>query len=282
MCKDLKDLQGLVQNGDTLPIFHLLGPLRLGQGEPATISSPTVRALLAALLLQKGQHISRDRLIETIWERPPNSARANLRQHITHLRRLFETITPERSSHLRIIRGDRGKSGAYQLSLEANDFDLMNFEDLVKKGRATLESGHSFTAAALLDSALSLWQGSSCGINVNGSLYLQSQLDALNIMRDDVQELLLETKSSYVSPKILLSDVRAFAAEHPFRERAQLLLVHCLYAAGDTSGALRAYEQNRIKLSNELGHDPGPALQNLLVNILQHNNEAARLPIPHY
>ena len=56
--------------------FRILGPLEVVEGEqPIALGGPRQRALLAILLLHRGEVVSSDRLIDQLWgERPPATA----------------------------------------------------------------------------------------------------------------------------------------------------------------------------------------------------------------
>ena len=72
--------------------FRILGPLELfdESGERA-IRSRKQRALLAILLLHAGTVVSRDWLIDALWEgEPPATAASALRVHVAELRKLLE------------------------------------------------------------------------------------------------------------------------------------------------------------------------------------------------
>ena len=56
--------------------FRILGPLEVVDGDrPVELGGQKQRVLLAVLLLEANMVVSRDRLIEALWEdRPPDSA----------------------------------------------------------------------------------------------------------------------------------------------------------------------------------------------------------------
>ena len=72
-----------------------------------------------------------------------------------------------------------------------------------------------------------------------------------------------------------MPELERLITESPFREdlRAQLMLA--LYRAGRQADALRAYQEARDVMVDELGIDPSPALRRLERQILEQDPELA-------
>ena len=66
----------------------------------------------------------------------------------------------------------------------------------------------------------------------------------------------------------LVGELRHLVARHPLRERLRGQLMLILYRSGRQAEALEAYQEFRRNLSEELGLDPGPAMQQLELAIL--------------
>src|SRR6059058_689770 len=98
--------------------FQVLGPVRVDAGSAAVeVPSGKQLALLACLLIVRGEVVSRDRLIDALWgERPPEAAVNALQVHVHGLRR-----------RLGAERIEREGSG-YRLGLEPGELDLERFE----------------------------------------------------------------------------------------------------------------------------------------------------------
>jgi hypothetical protein len=62
---------------------------------------------------------------------------------------------------------------------------------------------------------------------------------------------------------VLVPELRAMAAEHPFRERLWRQLILALYRCGDVTGALATFTRARNLLTEELGIEPGQELTRL-------------------
>ena len=75
--------------------FRILGPLEVfDEGAPVRLGGRNQRALLALLLLNVGEVVSTDRLIDGLWgEEPPRTAPTSLQNAVSQLRKL---LTAER------------------------------------------------------------------------------------------------------------------------------------------------------------------------------------------
>src|SRR2546430_4511440 len=69
--------------------LRVLGPLQiLVEGREIPLPSAKQRALVAVLLLQAGEVVSAERLVDALWgERPPATAAHALRVHLSELRK---------------------------------------------------------------------------------------------------------------------------------------------------------------------------------------------------
>ena len=77
----------------------------------------------------------------------------------------------------------------------------------------------------------------------------------------------------------VIGELEALCREHPLRERLWELLIIALYRDGRQAEALRAYTEIRDRLVDELGIDPGAALQELEARVLaQDPTLAATVP----
>ncbi len=95
------------------------------------VSSPKVRTLLAALLLEPGRVVSVDALKDALWGgSPPASAHASLHNHVTRLRRLLDD--PERL---------RAVPPGYVLRVDEGELDVHVFETHVATARSAHAAG---------------------------------------------------------------------------------------------------------------------------------------------
>src|SRR5215217_6828650 len=136
--------------------FRILGPLEvLVEGRTLALGGSKPRALLALLLLHRGETLGTERLIDELWgERPPATAAKSLRVHVSRLRRALSPEPGERRDELVVTHGH-----GYQLVLDPERLDAYRFERLLGEGRSELAAGRPERAASALEEGLSLWRG---------------------------------------------------------------------------------------------------------------------------
>jgi DNA-binding SARP family transcriptional activator len=89
---------GLVRDDEESPLgrcegtiveFQILGPFEvIDDGEPISLGPVQRRALLAVLVLHRGEPVSTDRLIDQLWgERAPARAAKTVQVYVSHLRK---------------------------------------------------------------------------------------------------------------------------------------------------------------------------------------------------
>jgi predicted ATPase/DNA-binding SARP family transcriptional activator len=237
--------------------FGILGPLEVAEdGRAIPVPGAKLRALLCLLVLDAGRVVPAERLIEGVWgdDLPANPANA-LQARVSQLRRLFgsERIQSRPSGYLLVAGSD--------------DIDASRFETLAAQGRAALASGDARQAATIMTEALALWRGSPLGELADTELG-RTEAVRLGELRLSIIEDRTEAELNLGRHAELVSELQAVVAEHPLRERLRGQLMVALYRSGRQAEALRAYQQGRTTLVDELGIDPGPALQQLEAAIL--------------
>lgn len=238
--------------------FRILGPLELlVDGSPAPLGGPKQRAVLALLLLHANQVVSTDRLIDQLWgEDPPDTVRVVLQGYVSSLRKV---LGPERIAT---------RAPGYVVELDPAELDLHRFELLLREGRQAAARRDPETAAAKLREALDLWRGAALA-DFAYEPFAQPAIARLEELRLTALEDRLEADLALGRHGELVGELDALVAEHPLREllRGQLMLA--LYRSGRQAEALDAYREARNALVEELGIDPGPALQELERAILR-------------
>src|SRR3954453_11159691 len=115
------------------------------------LRGPKQRALLAMLLLQPGEVVSRDRLIEGLWgEQPPKDSEHALDAQVSALRRALVAEGSERVAR---------KAPGYLIRVEADEFDVTCFDSALTEGSRFLAAGRPQEAANRLREALAIWKG---------------------------------------------------------------------------------------------------------------------------
>jgi len=235
----------------------LLGPFEVRTCDGAVVAVPgaRLRALLAALALEPGRIVSRERLVDWIWGEEPPADEANALQALaSRLRRVLpdEVIDAE--------------SGGYRLAVAPDAVDVSRFEHLVGQGRAADLAAR----ADLLRAALELWRGSAMAdIALRGSEAFDAavaRLDELHlaVLADRVDADMLLGRA----PE-LVSELTDLVAAYPLREGFAAALMRALAEAGRKAEALTVYQRTRERLAEELGVDPSAELSALHTAVLR-------------
>jgi DNA-binding SARP family transcriptional activator len=234
--------------------FRILGPLEAErEGEAVALGGQKQRALLAALLVRAGETVSTDRLVDELWgAEPPRTATTSLQNFVSQLRKL---LGPD------ILVT---KPPGYVLRLEADTLDAVRFERLVREARA----GSAEKRAAALRHALTLWRGTPLAEFAFDS-FAQSEIRRLEELRLSALEDRIDAELELGQTGELVGELESLVAEQPLRERLRAQLMLALYRSGRQAEALDAYQSSRRALVDELGIDPGPALQRLHASILR-------------
>ena len=237
---------------------------------PLVLGGPKQRAVLAVLVLHRGEVVATDRLIDELWgEHPPASAAKTVQTYVSNLRkRLGDGVL--------VTRG-RG----YSLEAERGRLDLDRFEALVAEGRAALGEGDAQRASDRLREALALWRGPALA-DFPYEPFAQGEIARLEEERLAAVEDRIDAELALGRHAALIGELEVLVREHPLRERVQAQLMLALYRSGRQADALERYRQARRMLIDELGIEPGPALQDLERAILTQDPElgGARRPVP--
>ncbi|MFJ9419153.1 AfsR/SARP family transcriptional regulator [Streptomyces sp. NPDC101227] len=241
--------------------FQVLGPVRAWRGDRALdLGPPQQRAMLAVLLLHEGRPVPVPQLVDALWgERPPPRAVGTLRTYVSRLRGLLEPDRgPRQPARLLVSAGD-----GYALRVAGGALDSAGFEERLVTARRLRSAGDLTGAYEQLRSALALPEGMALA-GLPGP-YAQRQRDRLTELCVTAQEELfacvVESGRRPASTAGSIAGLRAFAAEHPLRERAQALLMLALHREGRQAEARAVYAAARRTLLAELGAEPGPELR---------------------
>ena len=98
--------------------FCVLGPLEgYVDGRSVPVGGGRQRALLGMLLIHAGEIVSRDRLIEELWDgSPPSSGSQSLDVYVSRLRKAFRDAGADEVVSA-LIRGDVGPADQPRLAL---------------------------------------------------------------------------------------------------------------------------------------------------------------------
>lgn len=244
----------------------LLGPvIAERQGRLLPLGGPKQRAVLAALALQPGRAVPTQALVEAVWgDQAAMSAAKTLQVYVANLRKLLE---PDR------VPGDaptvlRTSEPGYVLDIESSQVDTARFERGLHRGRELARDDDHHGAAHALRDALAEWRGTVLADLV--ALPIQSKAAGrLDELRLDALELCCASELAIGIYEALVPELEALVALAPYRERLRCLLIRALYAAGRQRDALRAFQDARRILVEELGIEPGQELRALERQVLE-------------
>src|SRR5882757_8979499 len=245
--------------------FAVLGPLEVSaDGRGIALGGPQQRALLAVLLLNAGTVVSADRLVECLWgQRTPAAARSLLQGCVSALRRALQSgAAPGRQPLVT-------RSPGYCLELQPGELDLDQFEELVTTANQLAADGSRTAweqAAGLLGQALALWRGPVLdGVALDAC---QADMARLEERRLTVLQQRVDAELRAGHRGDLVGELESLVQTHPLRERFWAQLMIALRGADRQGDALAAYQRVRGILVDQLGVEPGAALQRLHSQIL--------------
>jgi DNA-binding SARP family transcriptional activator len=250
--------------------FRILGPLAVVRGDhEVELGGSKQRALLAILLLRRGEVVSVDRLVDELWgEAPPPGAAKTLQVYVSRLRRAL-------GDGLLVRRGS-----GYSLELGVDAVDVERFERLIDHGRELLVGGDAAGAARTLREALDLWRGPPLG-DLADEPFARAEVARLEELRLAASEERIEAELALGRHDRVVAELEMLVGAHPVRERLRAQLMLALYRCGRQADALATYRDGRELLVNDFGLEPGPGLQELERAILNQDaalGAPARLP----
>jgi peptide/nickel transport system substrate-binding protein len=264
--------------------FRILGSLEVCDRERTVrLGGDKQRALLALLLLHANEVVSADRLIDDLWgARPPPAALKALQAHISRLRKALDT----NGRALLADNGDRSAGGedgvlitrghGYLLRVAPGELDLDRFRAAVEEGREALAAGDAGRAAAILRDGLALWRGPPLA-DFAYEAFAQAAIAQLEDLHLSALEERVEADLALGRQRDVVGELTSLVQQNPLRERVRGQLMLALYRSDRQAEALQVYQEFRRALSEQLGLDPGPGLQQLEVALL---NRDASLQAP--
>lgn len=204
-------------------------------------------AVLAILLAASPGTVSRARLIDEIWgESPPKDPDAALHNVV---------------SRLRSVVGDDLRSTRNGYSIDAEDFDVSEFDLAVRKARQT-------GRVSDFEEAWSVWGGSDPYPGLEDLPSVGIEIERLRGLRRmailEFIEALLESGEGSRAAE----EAHLLVEADPFDERAVGLYMRALYASGRKPEALEAFRDYEGSLAEATGLEPSAEIRELEVAIL--------------
>lgn len=248
----------------------MLGPVvawdeqRVANGQvrvPVDLKGPRHRAVLARLVVARGRVVPASVLVEDLWADPPDGALSALRTFVSALRRAIEPDRAPRTPARVLVTSGPG----YALRTDA--VDAWRFEAAVQSTAPPEQLLPELLAG------LALWRGPAYAEFADEPWAL-AERSRLTELRLHAVERVAQTRLDLGIAAEAVPDLDAHVTEHPWREDAWRLLALALYRSDRQGDALAVLRRARETLVDQLGVDPGPALNRLESDIL---NQAAHL-----
>ncbi len=241
--------------------YRVLGPVEVEHdGVLLALPASKPRALLARLALEPGRVVAVAALVEALWDEPPASAPKLVQVYVSQLRKALggEAIETARPG--------------YRLRATREQVDLGRFEDRVEHAHAERDARRRVD---LLAAALALWRGSPLAEFREEPFAVAAARRLADLCLAALEER-IEAQLELGEHARVVAELESLVAAEPLRERPLRQLMLALYRCGRQAEALARYRAGRRKLIDELGIEPGPALQQLERTILQHGEELER------
>jgi len=214
------------------------------------LGSGQLTALLAILAAERHRAVSADELTDHLWSgRPPPAWSQAVRSLVSKLRsRLAAPGGWDPIQHW---------MGCYQLRLPPDTWvdiecaraSVHDAEVELGRGRADLACGPALVAASISrDPLLPGWSSAWC--DAGRQVLAEVRIRAL--------ECLAEIWLARGAPRLAIRDAAEVVARAPFREPAYRQLIRAHAAAGSRAEAVKAYEDLRRLLGEELDLTPSP------------------------
>ncbi len=241
---------------------RLLGPVEVVADDGSVVAVPgqKLQLLLAALAVERGRVVSPDRLVDILYgDDPPRQPANSLQVLVSRLRRSLASVEDGRV----IETTDAG------YTLVAGDglrTDVERFDGLVARARPRLAHDPG-TAAIDLRDALDLVRGEPLA-GLPGDGWARAERARITEARLGAIEDRIDAELATGDHAAVIGELERLTAEHPLRERLWGQLVLALYRCGRQGDSLRAYQDARGRLIDELGIEPGAELRRLEAAVL--------------
>ena len=251
---------------------EVCGPLSVvidGEPREGALRGRQGRMLLAYLVLNRHRAVRRDELADVLWAESgtPEGGEALLAPPLSRLRRAL---------------GDGRLVGRGELRLALGEDAEVDWEV------AHEALGHARSLLAGGDASGALEAAGTAERIAAGGLLPELEAPWIDVRRAELGDLRLEALELRAAAGMRLGAGALPDAERaartavelaPFRESARAALMEVLAARGNVAEALRAFEDARVLLREELGSSPGPALVALHERLVREEPVAPVAPV---
>ncbi|MEO6880432.1 MAG: BTAD domain-containing putative transcriptional regulator [Mycobacteriaceae bacterium] len=233
------------------------------RGADLSLGGPKPRAVLGALLLQRGVVVSVDRLVTAAWGyRAPPDAAGSLRTYVSRLRSVLDRDA---------ACGPVYRAPGYVLEVGDDQLDSAQFTNLVGEARSLASIGDHAGALRSWDGALGLWRGEALAEFDPLLVDPGAELARLSELRLIATEERAESLLRLGRARAAVAELEALLRRCPERETVAVLLMRALYACGRQADALATYSGLRLHLVSELGVEPCEPTRAVHRQLLNHD-----------
>ena len=212
------------------------------------------RAVVELLVVEANRPVSVERIIDELWpDQVPKTARNSIQRFVADIRKA--------------LGADRERlqttADGYLLRLDSGEADIHVVERLRHEADRAHEDPDA--AAALLREALSFFG------TLNRVPYTEAGNEALRSHEELRLQLLEDCITHEITTKAsphLIDELNDLTRQHPYRERFWSQLMTVLNQSGRRVEALRAYDQARRRLIDDVGVEPSAELRSLHADLL--------------
>jgi DNA-binding SARP family transcriptional activator/tetratricopeptide (TPR) repeat protein len=257
----------------------VLGPLVVSRGGVSRALGPRLAVLLSVLVMEAGRGVSAHRLVDMLWGGDaPDSARATLRSHVSHLRRALggggiAADDPDASSGRHggpvVVTMGSGAGVGYRLDVDPERVDVFRFERRCAEGSGLLAAnttGHEQRAVEVFADGLALWRGPAFA-QVADLAFAQAHIGRLDTLRWSARYGYAQALARCGRRTEAIGLLVSMTAEDPYDEAVRRSLALSLYAEHRIEEAARVCREG-VLLLRERGLD-APELDALQQAVLR-------------
>lgn len=230
-----------------------------------------VRALLGALTARLGTVMSTESILKEVWsEGQPATERKAVAVAVLRLRR----VLGDSQGQWLLTR-----PSGYVLDIPPDHVDAVRAERLVREGKEALAAGHPGLASRCLARALAHWRGEPYADAGTPSVVVQ-HITELESLKSEAVQVRIDAELALGQHREVIGELRSLTEANPLHEPHWLQLMLALYRSGQQAEALAAYMRLRQTLADNMGVDPGQALQALYLRMLRADAGLLGGPLP--
>ena len=234
-------------------VVDVLGPLglRIG-GEPVEVSGAKIAALLGLLALQANSVVSRDEIVDVLWDELPPASHGHLVH--TYVGRLRRLLGPAPGPRLAAARG------GYVLTADEDQLDLVRYTALVDRAVQAADE----ESAELHAAALEIWRGP-----LDERLRHHPAAVGLTAHRITSALRYADLALGLGHSAAVAARLRPLLADEPMHEGLHARMMLALAGSGQQVAALAVFDGLRSALEQDLGVEPGAELRAAHLKVLR-------------